>query len=104
MQMKRKLVTAKKYVQRSTSYAGILNSVLLGIIFLSDRGFEINMWRWGIPLIIITLLGMLVFGYVEDKVLGLYEEEINFGATRNPVLMEIREDVKDMKEKQRLSR
>ena len=92
-------MAGKKYIQRSLSYIGIANSLMIGILFLESRGIQIDVKRFGLFIIIGTLSGLVIAGFVEDKLFGLFEEESRFSAVRNPILMEIKRDIKEIKEK-----
>lgn len=93
------MMAVKKYIQQSLSYVSIANSLMIGILFLESRGIDINVQRFGLFIILATLFGLVIAGFVEDKFFGLFEEEARFSAVRNPVLMEIRKDIKEIKEK-----
>lgn len=93
------LMAGKRYIQRSLSYIGIANSMMIGILFLESRGLQINVQRFGLFIVCGTLFGLLIAGFVEDKFFGLFEEEARFSAVRNPILMEIRRDIKEITEK-----
>jgi len=68
------------------------------IIFFADRGIEINMKRWGLPIMFFTLIVLVVWGYIEDKILKLYSEESKFATERNPIFMQMSKDIEDIKE------
>ena len=93
------IMAVKKYIQRSLSYISIANSLMIGILFLESRGIDINVQRFGLFILFATLCGLVFAGFVEDKFFGLFEEEARFSAVRNPVLMEIKRDIKEIKEK-----
>ena len=70
-------------MQRSASYIGILNTSLVGLIYLNSKGLEISVWLF--PLVFLgTAVGIILFGYAEDK-LGFHKAEQEAFASRHPV-------------------
>jgi len=86
-----KLVHAKVFVQRSLSYVAILNSGMILFLVLSrleNYNIDINLEFWLVPIFILTIGLMILFGYIEDK-LGFFKEESKAVNQRNPVLIDI---------------
>lgn len=91
------LIAIKRYFQRTMGYIGLVNSIMIGLLFLQNRNVNVNLAKYGIFIIGFTIVGFIIFGYIEDKIFGFYEIETKFGAVRNPILMEIRKDIKEIK-------
>ena len=85
------LTWIKILVNRSLGYLSIANSLMIGVLFLSslqDKGFEINIVKFIPIIILVTFVGLLVVGWIDDK-LGLHAEEQRLIATRNPYVIDI---------------
>jgi len=91
------LITIKRYFQRTTGYVGLINSIMIGLLFLQNRNVNVDLTKYGIFIIGFTVIAFIILGYIEDRIFGFYEIETKFGAVRNPILMEIREDIKEIK-------
>jgi hypothetical protein len=104
---RRSLIRWKIYFDRSRMYIGYIQFFLIGIVFLqSFKGEE-----WGelifryaaisipIALILFVFLSMLL-GYLDTK-LGFREEELRNLSKSNPVMMEMLDSLKEIKEKLR---
>lgn len=89
----------KSYLARSAGYVAIFNTgmlVFLSLSSLEKYGIDIDMKVWGLPLVI-GAIGLAIFiGYLED-VFGFWREETVVAQKRNPYLMEIHEDVKQLR-------
>jgi hypothetical protein len=60
-------------------------------LFLSSlEKYNIDIWiqDWIIPLFVLGIIGMFVFGYIEDK-LGFYRQEQKETQDRNPYMKDI---------------
>ena len=89
--IKSKVVHAKIFVQRAMSYIAILNSGMILFLLLSrleDYKIDIRLETWFIPIFFVTILAMVLFGYLEDR-LGFFTEENIAHNRRNPVLNDI---------------
>ena len=99
-------IRAKVYIQRSMSYVSIVNSGMILFLFLTtlqDKGFEIDLSKYGIWIIIGTIIILISLGFFED-LFGFYTAEKRFGSSRDPyinTLIEIKKDIKELKEKKK---
>jgi len=85
------LIYAKVWMQRSMSWVAILNSGMILFLLLSklqDYGYGIYITAWFFPIFIVTLLLMIFFGYLEDKA-GFHREETREVGKRNPYFEDI---------------
>ncbi len=90
---RKSLINMKLWMQRTMSWIALINSAMILFLVLSrfqDYGISIYITRWIIPIYIIVVLLMMLFGYIEDKV-GFYRVESMENAKRNPYFKEILE-------------
>ena len=95
------LIRIKLYISRTNSYIGIINSILILYLFLSDLkkyGIYITIKDWLIPLSILWVSLMILFGFIEEK-LGFYSEEQKVAGSRNPHTTEILERLERIENK-----
>ena len=86
-----KLVHSKLFINRTMSWISMINAGMLLFLVLSRLevyGINIDIGKWFFPIFILTILLMLIFGYMEDK-LGFYKEESRAATRRNPYMNEI---------------
>ncbi|MFH2020821.1 MAG: hypothetical protein ABIJ34_05370 [archaeon] len=89
--LRRFLIKIKLYIARTGSYISLINTVLILFLFLSDLkkyGIYIAIKDWIVPLFIMGVLMMVLFGYIEEK-LGFYSEEQRSASSRNPYMKDI---------------
>ena len=70
-------------------------------LFLSNLekyGIDLRIQQWIIPLFFIGILGMFLFGYVEDK-LGFFSQEQKATQSRSPYFKEILKKLDRIEEK-----
>ena len=70
-------------------------------LFLSNLekyGIDIQIQQWIIPLFIIGIIGMFLFGYIEDK-LGFFSQEQKATQSRSPYFKQIIEKLDKLEEK-----
>lgn len=80
--LKKKIMTIKFYIQRSSSYLSIINACMIMIVMLKSFNLEIDKF---LPLLIgMGTLGLILWGWLDNK-LGLYHEEVMAINKRNPV-------------------
>ena len=94
------LIRFKVYMARTSSYLSLINTGMILFIFLSNLeryNIDVDIKDWLLPIFIIGLVGMLAFGYLEDK-LGFYREEQKTTQSRNPYFKEIIERLDKIKE------
>ena len=87
------IIHAKIFSQRGISYISMINSGMILFILLSNLekyGIDINITQWFFPIIIIGIIGLIIIGYVEDK-LGFFRTEVEASQKRNPQMNEILE-------------
>lgn len=101
MGLRSKIVHSKLFIQRAKSYLTVVNSGMILFLFLSQLekyGININIKQWIIPIFAITLILLLIFGYLEDR-LGFYQEEARAQAKRNPYFKEINDRLERIENK-----
>lgn len=84
-------IYSKLFMQRTMSWLALINSAMIIFLVLSklqDYGFKIYITAWIIPIFIVFVLLMILFGYIEDKT-GFYREESYAAAKRNPFFEDI---------------
>jgi len=85
------IVRFRVYMMRAGSYISLVNTAMILFLFLSNLekyGIDVDIKDWIIPLFMVGILGMVLFGYIEDK-LGFYAEEQKTTQMRSPVFNEI---------------
>ena len=68
-------IQLKVYLNRTRGYIGIINTAMILFLFLSSlENYNIDIWikDWIIPIFVLGILGMFLFGYIEDR-LGFYK-------------------------------
>lgn len=65
--IKKMIVEAKIYIQRSSLYLSIINSFMIAYIFAKNAFPKLNMTVYGIPIIAGTIILFLFIGYLDDK-------------------------------------
>jgi hypothetical protein len=102
---KKTLIRWKIYFDRSRMYIGYIQFFLIGIVFL--QSFKDREWgEWifnyaiiSIPIALLLFVFLsLILGYLDSK-LGLREEELRNLSRSNPIMMEILQELKDIKQK-----
>jgi hypothetical protein len=88
-----KIVHAKIFIQRSMGYIAILNSGMILFLVLSQLErykIDIKLETWLIPIFLFSMVVMVFFGYFEDK-MGFMEEENAAINRRNPEIKDIQD-------------
>jgi uncharacterized membrane protein len=102
---KKRLIWLKVYIDRARMYVGYINFLMIGFVFLHT--FENKRWVQVIfensfytyPLIIVfTLLIFLFIGFLDTK-LGLRREELENISNANPVVRELLDSIREIKER-----
>ncbi|MEM9822883.1 MAG: hypothetical protein AAF985_17520 [Bacteroidota bacterium] len=103
---KKTLVRWKIYIDRAKMYLNYINFAMIAFVFLNSindvriRQLLDENKLLVYPLIMIGFMGIsLVLGYFDTK-LGLRKEEMRNNASENPILMEILQHVKEMKQQE----
>lgn len=94
-------IQLKVYMRRTSSYIGLVNTVMILFLFLSNLekyGIDIRIEQWIIPLFFIGIIGMFLFGYIEDK-LGFFSQEQKTTQSRSPYFKEILKKLDRIEEK-----
>jgi hypothetical protein len=93
----------KIHIDRSRMYLGYIQFFMIGIVFFEafkDKPFGIIIYKYAFISIPVLFLAFIFFsillGYLESK-LGLKEEEQKKLTTSNPVMMELMNDIKEIK-------
>lgn len=84
------IINLKVYMARTASYIGLLNTAMILFLFLSNLekyGIDIEIKDSLLPLFIVGLFLMLLFGYLEYKF--FYEQEQRKTSGNNPYILEI---------------
>ncbi len=84
------LINAKVYMARTSSYLSLINTAMIFFLFLSNLekyNIDIDIRMWLIPLFVLGLLGMLLFGYLEYRF--LFRQEQKTTQSKNPYLNDI---------------
>jgi hypothetical protein len=102
---KRSLIRWKIYFDRSRMYIGYIQFFLIGIVFLQsfkDQSWGEFIFRYAIiaiPIVLILFVFLsLLLGYLDTK-LGFREEELRNLSKSNPVMVEMLDSLKEIKEK-----
>ena len=103
---KKTAVRWKIYLDRARMYLNYINFVMIAIVFLNsikDEGIrqildENQLIVYPVVMILFILVS-LILGYFDTK-LGLRKEEMRNNSTENPIMVEILENLKEIKEKQ----
>lgn len=91
MEVRKFLVYSKIWMQRTMSWIAIVNSgmiLFLVLAKLQDYGIKIYITAWFVPIYILVILLMMLFGYIEDRV-GFHREEARRTAEKNPYFRDI---------------
>ncbi len=73
-------------MSRTGSYISLVNTAMILFLFLSNLekyNIDIRIGDWIIPLFFFGLVGMVLFGFLEDK-LGFYSQEKRTTESRSP--------------------
>ncbi len=84
------IINLKVYMARTASYIGLLNTGMILFLFLSNLekyGIDVEIKDFILPLFVVSLLGMLLFGYLEYRF--FYEQEQRKTSGNNPYILEI---------------
>lgn len=101
---KRALVRWKVYFDRARMYIGYINFFMIIVMFINSIKHNIvgefiidNAWFTVPILITMFVVSSLILGYLDTK-LGFRKEELRNSSSENPVLMEILNTVRELKE------
>ncbi|MBN2522630.1 MAG: hypothetical protein JXB24_05115 [Bacteroidales bacterium] len=102
---KKSIIRWKVYFDRSRMYIGYIQFFLIGIVFLQsfkDKAWGEFIFKYALIAIPVALIFFIILslfmGYLDSKI-GLREEELRNLSSSNPVLMEILNSTKEIKEK-----
>lgn len=91
LKLRNLFIRIKVYLARSASYISMVNTAMILFLFLSNlEKYGIDLWIGHLifPLILLGIILMIGFGYIEDK-LGFYTQEQKTTQSRSPYLNEI---------------
>lgn len=94
-------INLKVYISRAGSYISMLNTGMILLLFLSQLkayGFNINLTKWAIPLYCLTIILLIILGYLDNK-LGIHKYEVSITQKQNTDIQEILKEIKEIKEK-----
>ena len=95
------LIQLKVYMGRTSSYISLINTGMILFLFLSNLeryNVDVDIKDWLLPIFLFGLMGMFLFGYLEDK-LGFYRQEQKTTQSRSPYLLEIVERLDKIEKK-----
>ena len=92
MQVIKRTARLKVYVDRSRWYFVLIQFLMIVIMFIESKGFELEFWHY--PLIIIGVLFLLVAAGYLDRVSGMIKAEQQFYADENPFFQEMMRKLK----------
>ena len=90
--MIKRIARLKVYVDRSRWYFVLIQFLMIVIMFIESKGFELEAWHY--PLIIIGVLFLLIVAGYLDRVLGMIKAEQQFYADENPFFQEMMRKLK----------
>lgn len=85
--MIKRLARWKIYVDRSRWYFVLIQFLMIVIMFIESKGFELNLWHY--PIIIIGVLFLLVVAGFLDRLSGIIKAEQQFYADENPFFQDM---------------
>jgi hypothetical protein len=102
---RRSLIRWKIYIDRSRMYIGYIQFFLIALVFFEKYqntpwGKTIFDYAWiSLPVaIVLFIILSLILGYLDSK-LGFRQEELRNLSASNPVMMEILNELKEIKKK-----
>ena len=84
------IISLKVYMARTTSYIGLINSAMILFLFLSNLekyGIDVEIKDWIVPIFLLGIVTMLIFGYFEYRF--FYEQEQRKTSSMNPYTKDI---------------
>lgn len=84
------LIQIKVYMGRTSSYISMVNTAMILFLFLSNLekyNIDIDIRNWIIPIFIVGVSGMLLFGYLEYKF--FYGQEQKTTQSKSPYFKEM---------------
>ena len=94
-------IRIKVYFSRTAGYISMINTAMILFLFLSNLekyNIDISIQKWIIPMFVIGVLGMILFGYLEDK-FGFFRQEQRRSQSRSPYLNDIVERLERIEKK-----
>ena len=100
---KKNLIRWKIYIDRARMYVGYAQFLMVALVLLQAyKNTQIGQWVFNnvlisLPIIFVTFIfSLLIIGRI-DTLLGLRQEELRNNFKANPVIQEIQEDLKEIK-------
>lgn len=92
--MIKRIARYKIYVDRSRWYFVLIQFLMIVIMFIESKGFELSLWHY--PLIAIIVLFLLVVAGFLDRISGIIKAEQQFYADENPFFQDLLKRIKDL--------
>lgn len=93
------VVSFKRYMSLGASYLSMVNTSMIVVLILKNSIPSFNLWVWGIPVMICTALGFFLIGWFLEGKMQLFVKDMDWANSRNIMYAEIRQDLKEIKEK-----
>lgn len=95
---KKKIMTTKFYIQRSSSYLSVVNACMIMVVMIRSLNLPLQKY---LPILIgLGAIGLVIWGWL-DNLWGLYHEEMLAINKRNPIQQKMFKRFDDL-EKQNL--
>ncbi|MEM9832785.1 MAG: hypothetical protein AAF944_19290 [Bacteroidota bacterium] len=98
------LIRWKVYIDRARMYIGYIQFFMIGVVFMEafrDQSLGQFIFQYiyiSIPILfVLFIVGSIIIGYLDSR-FGLREEELRNLSSSNPVLRDIQQELKEIKE------
>ncbi len=98
------LIRWKVYIDRARMYIGYIQFFMIGVVFMEafrDQSFGQFIFQYiyiSIPILfILFIVGSIIIGYLDSR-FGLREEELRNLSSSNPVLRDIQQELKEIRQ------
>ena len=98
------LIRWKVYIDRARMYIGYIQFFMIGVVFMEafrDQSFGQFIFQYiyiSIPILfILFIVGAIIIGYLDSR-FGLREEELRNLSSSNPVLRDIQQELKEIRQ------
>ena len=92
------------YIDRARMYIGYIQFFMIGVVFMEafrDQSFGQFIFQYiyiSIPILfILFIVGSIIIGYLDSR-FGLREEELRNLSSSNPVLRDIQQELKEIRQ------
>ena len=93
--MIKRLSRFKVYIDRARWYYVLIQFFIIVLIYFNTKGYTLSWWHYPV-IFIVVIATMIIAGYL-DRRIGVLREEQRFYSTENPVLLDILEQIKELK-------